>query len=242
MTVRSWDDSVRKRKVLTVFKTAKITGEWLRTFNDAIAKFNDLSQKSLNLGVTFSSPSNVQPPNPDGEGGAEVQFDLGNGQLKYRALGKDFVAEDDDGNPINFSPFELHGATQRVSERVGDGPARLKRAFIFVPETPMVNAMMRTGPGPNDFKPGRRLAGGGMRLYIAVHELVHACGISNAEHNQMGPDADVFTNLPTVSAGAFDKPDEDKFLLRVNHPNPPITAPPILIKKKVADLIRDNWK
>jgi hypothetical protein len=72
--------------------------------------------------------------------------------------------------------------------------------------------------------------------------MIHALGVSDAEHNATGPDADTFTINPDVSAGAFDKPEDDKFLLRVNAPNPPVTAPPNLIKKKVADLIRTNWQ
>ena len=57
----------------------------------------------------------------------------------------------------------------------------------------------------------------GIRLYIAVHEMIHACGLSNSEHTS------------------------DKMLLRVNFPNPNVTAPPNFIKNTVADLIRNNW-
>jgi hypothetical protein len=118
----------------------------------------------------------------------------------------------------------------------------MERAFIFVPETPMVDALMKAGPGPDDFKSMPRAAGSGIRLFIAVHEFIHACGLSNAEHTVMGPDADVFTNHPDPHSGPYDKPEQDKILLHLAAPKPNVFSPPIFIKKKVADLIRNNWK
>ena len=241
MAVTQWNDTIRKRKILTIFATDKVKGAWRQAFNDAIAEFNTLS-KSLSLGVTFDSPAGVKRPDPVGEGGAEVQFELGNGKLEYEAMREKFVAKDRQGKVINFSPVELHGATQTLSLAFGTDPARMRRAFIFVPETPMVSALMKASKRPDDFKSVQREAGPGIKRFIAVHELIHACGLSNAEHNAQGPDADVFTNFPTVSAGPFDKPQEDKMLLHLAHPKPNVFAPPITIKKKVADLIRDNWK
>jgi hypothetical protein len=242
MAVVPWHDAVKARKVLTVFPTKKVTGEWLRTFNNAIVEFNRLS-KSLKLGVTLNSPANVAPPDPKSDGGAEVQFDLGNGKLQYEALGQKFVAKDNQDKDTNFSPFQLHGITEVVKTKFGkNDPARIRRAFVFVPETPRVDALMKVGKRPDDFKTVQRAAGSGIRLFIAVHEFVHACGLSNSEHNFQGPDADVFTIFPSVTAGAFDKPEDDKLLLHLAHPQPNVFAPPITIKQKVADLIRNNWK
>jgi hypothetical protein len=244
MTVTPWEDVIKNKnpKVLTVFATRKVkaSGPWRTTFNAAITEFNKLSKQN-NLGVTLDAPSNATEPDPNTDAGAEVQFDLGNGTISYTAFGQPFTLTDQQGNPVNFSPTALHGATQQVMRSFG-GPARIRRAFIFVPETPMVNTVMKASPRPDDFKQVQRAAGSGIRLYIAVHEFIHACGLSNAEHNVQGPDADVFTNLPQPSAGTFDRPEEDKFLLHLAHPRPNVFAPPLFIKKKVADMIRDNWK
>jgi hypothetical protein len=239
MAVTPWEDNIKTRKVLTIFPTSKVAGEWRRTFKDAIAKFNELS-KSLGLGVTLAAPSNVTRPDPNGEGGAEIQFDLGNGKLEFEAEGQKLVAKDKQGNIINFSPSELHGDTEKVIRSFGGGPDRIRRAFIFVPATPMVEAPMRVGP--DNFKHVRRPAGSGIRLFIAVHEFIHACGLSNDEHNVQGPDADVFTSPLDTSPGDFSKPEDDKLLLHLAYPRPNVFAPPITIKKKVADMIRDNWK
>jgi hypothetical protein len=239
MTVTPWEDPIKARKVLTVYPTAKITGEWERTFRAAIAKFNELSDQNQ-LGVKLESPANVTPPNPKGPGGAEVQFDLGNGRLEFAAEGQKFVAKNSAGNELNFSPFETHGYTGIVKVVGASGP-RIVRAFVFMPETPKVQAFLKYGKGPNDYRMADRPVGSGVRLFIAVHEFIHVCGLDNGEHNQQGPDADVFTYGPSVSAGAFDRPEEDKILLHLAHPRPNVFAPPITIKKKVADLIRNNW-
>src|SRR5262249_2209 len=147
-------------------------------------------------------------------------------------------AKDKQGNPLQFSPTGLHGATEMLG-RSGGG---WERAFVFVPETPMVSAAKHVGPGPDDFQHIDRLAGSGIRLFIAVHELIHVCGPSNAEHNSPGPGADVFTNGPQAFEGAFDKPEDDKILLWNNPPLQRVFAPPITLKKKVIDLIQKNWK
>lgn len=243
MAVTQWMDDIKKRKVLTIFPTDAVKKDkgWFQVFKDSVTEFNKLST-SLKLGVTFDFRPDLTAPDPVGEGGAEVQFDLGNGQLRYEVMGEKLVALDKvTKKPLNFSPTALHGYTAQVAISFG-GPGRMRRAFIFVPATPMVTALMRFGPGPNDFKDMQRPAGPGIRQFIAVHEFIHACGLSDSEHNSTGPDADTFTINPGVSSGDFQKPQDDKILLRVSSPNPNVTAPPNFIKKKAADLIRDNWK
>jgi hypothetical protein len=239
MAVTPWRDDIRRGKVLTVFPTTRITGEWQRAFAAALAEFNRISTNQ-NLGVTLSSPKDITAPDKTGDGGARVQIDTGNGRLEYEALGQKFVAERN-GKPIDFDPFALHGATQTLSLAFGNGPARMERAFIFVPETPMISVSVKASPKPDDFKQVQRGVGFGIRVFIIVHEFVHACGLSNAEHNSTGPDADVFTFGASAVSGAIDRPDDDKLLLHLAAPRPNVFAPPITIKRKVADLIRANW-
>src|SRR6266576_3875608 len=79
-------------------------------------------------------------PDPDGDGGADVQFDMGKGDLTYTALGAATVVK-------GYSGTSMHGNTQLVSLKFDDQTKRIQRAFVFVPETPMVNALMQVGRG-----------------------------------------------------------------------------------------------
>src|SRR5262249_46787673 len=134
---RQWEDSVKNRnpKELTVFVTSKVTGSWRTACNDAIAEFNQLSTTHT-LGVSLAVPQNATAPDPDGEGGADLQFDVGKGTLTCRAFGQEFKIPD-------FSGTALHGHTHVISRGFGNQPPRVRRAFIFVPETPMVSAPLK---------------------------------------------------------------------------------------------------
>lgn len=224
MAVRPWLERIKAKKKLTVFPTRRITdGMWKATFEDAIVEFNRLS-RNHGLGVTLESPSGVQAPDPVGEGGAEVQFDLGSGRCEIMFEGKLFKSDTD------FSPFDVHGLTRCV------GIGGVRRAFIFVPEQPRIEVSVEISPG--QFRRFPRLAGRGIMLYIAVHEFVHACGPDNAEHTSEGPNGDVFTINPGVAEGAFSRPDDDRFRVRTD---PRTLLPPLILSKRTADLIRNNW-
>ena len=92
-------------------------------------------------------------------------------------------------------------------------------AFIVVPATPQINA-----------NPPRAV-GDGVMLFIAVHELIHACGLSNGDHN---PD-DLFSGFPQARAG--NKRQDDK--LEVNQQK---RLPPLFLTTKTAGVIRALWK
>jgi len=92
-------------------------------------------------------------------------------------------------------------------------------AFIVVPATPQINA-----------NPPRAV-GDGVMLFIAVHELIHACGLSNGDHN---PD-DLFSGFPQARAG--NKRQDDK--LEVNQQK---RLPPLFLTTKTAGVIQALWK
>ena len=120
-----WEDSVKNRnpKQLTIFVAPTLSKPWRRAFDDALKTFNHLSQ-AHRFGVTMTAPANATKPEPDGDGGADVQFDTGSGDLAYTAFGQDFEVK-------NFSGRDMHGKTQLVVRQ----PQRIRRAFVFVPET-----------------------------------------------------------------------------------------------------------
>ena len=227
-----WEDSVRTRtpKELTIFVSPTINKVWRKAFDDALAEFQKLSV-AHSLGVTMAIPNNATAPDPDSEAGADIQFAMGKGDISYKAFGEDVLVK-------GFSGTSMHGLTQIVKRRFGTQPARIRRAFIFVPETPMINAAMKVG---REFRHIPREAGAGIKMFIALHELIHACGLDNSDHTASGPDADILIGFPQPSAGPFDKPDQDKLLLHLAHPQPNVFAPPVFMKKATADKIRDNW-
>ena len=225
-----WEDSVKNRnpKQLTIFVAPTLSKPWRRAFDDALKTFNHLSQ-AHRLGVTMTAPANATKPEPDGDGGADVQFDTGSGDLAYTAFGQDFEVK-------NFSGRDMHGKTQLVVRQ----PQRIRRAFVFVPETPMVTAQMRVAR--DKFNDVQREAGHGIKHFIAAHELIHVCGLHNSDHTTYGPDADLLVAQPQPVSGPFNRPDEDKLMLHLaTRPRPNVFAPPIFLKQATVDLIKDNW-
>ena len=112
---------------------------------------------------------------------------------------------------------------------------------MYVPQTPMVSAQMAVGRGK--FKDVQREVGHAVKHFIAAHELIHVCGLDNGDHTRYGPDADLFIEQPQPFSGEFNKPDDDRLVLHNPAlPQPQVLAPPIFLKKVVADMIRDNWK
>ena len=80
-----------------------------------------------------------------------------------------------------------------------------------------------------------------MKLLIAVHELIHVCGLSNADHTP-GTDPDFFIGQPQPSSASDAK--GDKLAIRIAPTvklpfDPP--APPLFLTERTARLIRSVW-
>ena len=104
----------------------------------------------------------------NGEGGADVQFDMGKGDITFSALGQDFQIR-------NFSGTAMHGKTELLRGPVGSRAQRIQKAFVFVPQTPMVLAQMAAGRGK--FKDVQREVGHGIKHFIAAHERRSAAAL-----------------------------------------------------------------
>jgi hypothetical protein len=225
-----WFNNVRSTHQLTIFPTDTVTkGPWGPVFTAALKEFNRLSS-SMQLGVTFV-PSAVKPDPVGMNRGANVQFDVANGTVheevlktKFGQIIKEFTE--------NVSGTAMHGLTIPPQWADENGIAHQFRAYIYVPSTPLINS----GPAGQQ---KQREVGDGVKLFIAVHELIHACGLSNGEHS--GSD-DVFVGQPQPSPGAT--PQGDKLTLRLQPPlklplDPP--DPPLLLSARTAGLIRSVW-
>src|SRR5215217_611936 len=137
----SWEDKVKNRnpKQLTIFVAPTLDKPWRRAFDDALNTFNRLSQENR-PGVTMVAPENATKPDPNGGGGADAQFDMGKGDISFSALGQDFEIK-------NFSGTAMHGKTELLRGVIGNQGQRIQKAFVFVPQTPMVVAQMAVGRG-----------------------------------------------------------------------------------------------
>jgi hypothetical protein len=207
---KPWDDSIKASKSLTIFAGPSIPGSvWAGVFTNAIAEFNRLSSANT-LGVTFTASTTA--PDPNNSGGANVQFEVANGKIGFVSFGTPFS--------LQVIGTSLFGDTKQVSVKYGDsGPERMIRAFIVLPATPQINASPVRGVGD------------GVKLLMAVHEMVHACGLTNADHC---PD-DLFNGSPQPRAGST--PADDK--IEVNGPK---LLPPLFLAPKTIAAIQNNWK
>jgi hypothetical protein len=117
-----------------------------------------------------------------GEGGAQVLMRLGAGAATFEYDQKTYSSV--------FDKAKMHGSTHLVSRR---GESRVEKAFIFLPSEPQIST-------PN----GIRDAGINILTFIAVHELIHACGLHDSDHGIDG----VFYSNPGAYPG--DTPKQDK--------------------------------
>jgi hypothetical protein len=217
----SWIDTVKNTKQLTVFATGNVTQRaWASVFTNALQEFNRLST-TMKLGVTLTQTTT--PPDMGGLGGANVSFDTLAGKVTDTYQGTQFS--------VSIIGTGMSGETKNVMTEAKNGVRQIK-AFIYVPSAPSINV-------PLGGKPIQRGVGDPVKLVIAVHELLHACGLSNADHSP-STDPDVFISQPQPSPGAAKKPQDDKLELR---PSPQLLlAPPIFLTARTADLIRGIWK
>jgi hypothetical protein len=205
-----WEDPIKKGKVLTIFAGPDVAnGVWKNTFPNAISEFNKLSQ-AHKLGVTFQQGNN--PPDPKGVGGADVQFAVGDGSVKFTSIGTEIN--------VSVSGTSLIGNTEQVLVVVGNDK-RIAKAFIVLPATPQINMV----------KGGDRDVGDGVKLVMAVHEFVHACGLTNADHS---PD-DLFFGYPQPRVGST--PADDKVEVKNGK-----RLPPLILSAQTVSLIQKNWK
>lgn len=203
----SWTPSVKKTGQLSVFAGPGVSGGWATVLKDALAKFNALSKQS-SFGVTFIT--GAKAPDFDGNGGgADVQFDTGSNQVSFSVFGQSFSK--------TIDPNAKKGRTFPVNDANGD----LVKAFIFVPVSP--KAEMGTG----------RVVGNPVKLVMAVHELVHACGLSDDDHSKNAK-PDVFYGTPNLDLGR--RPQDDRIILPDGR-----SMPPLWISSETGRLISSVW-
>jgi hypothetical protein len=111
----------------------------------------------------------------------------------------------------------MHGHTF-LAQRDGG----IEKAFIFLPAQPRVNTPR-----------GVRAVGENVMKVIAVHELVHACGLENSDHAL----DDLFQANPQVDPGTTAAQDR----VRIQHGRRTRYMPPLVLGGGTIRSIRTLW-
>jgi hypothetical protein len=121
----------------------------------------------------------------------------------------------------------LHGSAPSQTKRI-NGVTYLDVVTVRVPATPRVD--------PDDSK--SREVGPGVRLCLLVHELIHAVGLSNAEHS---PD-DVFAAKSVViPKGQYLKSGTQAAEDLVQPPDGSAPMPPIRLGARTVANLKSAW-
>ena len=222
-----WPDEIKRTGQLTLgFDVSLGRTLWDRVFKDAIFEFNKLSANHR-LGVIFVESEDLRTAN-----------------VEARASSGDFDFEflpDIPKKKIKFDGNAVHGLCTPLLTQVNNRPGfeqyRLIRAFIYVPARPM---------GERNGKPS--LVGDPVKLVIAVHEMIHACGLVDNDQHSVD---DIFS-WPQLHMG--DRASEDRlatlgatFTFPGKPGEPPRTGhgtvdmPPLFLKNNTVEKIRKLW-
>lgn len=154
-----------------------------------------------------------------------MQFATAVGPYKFTSFDQEFKGTLD-GNGT-------HAKTAQIKYQDGRGQA-IGKAFIQVPTTPQIGAPSR-------------VAGDPVKMVMAVHELIHACGLDDNDHSPL-TDPDVFYDSPSPVVGPQPKDDRMQLIQRTQKPGQPRPSqvyklmPPVFLNGRTADLIQKNWK
>ena len=204
---QQWIGSVRSRGTLRVYFAEGARGSvWTTITSQALATFNQLSSRH-HLGVRLETTTEA----PTEDAGADVNVDTAASQISFSYGGEQVTTA--------FSATRLHGHTHLISrERSG-----IEKAFISLPATPQINTPR-----------GLRAVGNGVKLVICVHELIHACGLSNSDHSS----DDVFQAMPEVDPGTRDTQDRVRIVSRRSSRS----MPPVMLGSTTVQRVRALWR
>lgn len=173
---------------------------------DSLSEFNRLSrQNRLGVTLTFSR----QAPAARGSGGADVAVSAASGAVSVTYAGA--------SHRIAIDGSLMHGRTLQFQVN-----GKIEKAFVFVPSRPLVHTPR-----------GRRAVGVNVMKLIAVHEFVHACGLSNGDHST----DDLFQGSPQVDPGSTSSRDR----VRIQAGGRMSWMPPLILSSGTAGHIRRIW-
>jgi hypothetical protein len=199
-----WLDSIKRTHQLTYFLNS-LTGLWPSAVQDAVREFNGLSRQH-NLGVTYVQTRTA----PTDTGGANLSIATGNGTVTFSYSGN---------HSTTIDGRALQGSTLLISRP--DGP--IEKAFMFLPNQPTINTPR-----------GMRPTGAGVMKVIALHELIHGCGLHNSDHTP----EDVFNGFPSADSG----PTAARDRIQITVGGQYRFMPPIIFSAATARKISQLWR
>ena len=209
-----WMDNIRNTGQLKIFPGGSITaGGWRSTFTAMIAEWNRQAAAG-NFGITFVAATAAPG---SAAGGADVQLEAVNGPFTFAINGVTLSGTLSGSATSAETKLVMREFNQRPPG--GGSPTtvrRIENALIVVPARPMASSP-------------RRPLGDGVKLCIGVHELVHAAGLSNADHGQ----DDIFFGFPQLRTGST--PTRDGIA------SGSTVMPPIVFSAQTIARIRANW-
>lgn len=222
-----WLDPIKATGQLTIgFDGSLAKTGWDRVFTNAITEFNKLSAANR-LGVTFVRAEDLKAAN------VEAHAVRGDFEFEYPP----YIAK----RKIPFDGSTVHGLCKPlltpVRERGRGDQWKLMKAFIYVPAAPLTD---KNAKG--------RVVGDPVKLVIAVHELLHACGpVDDKEHS-----VDDIFSWPQLRVGT--QPSDDRLATKgdaITFPGKPgepprkgystIDMPPLFLKPETATKVRNLW-
>jgi hypothetical protein len=184
---------------------------WISSVKDTkkLTVYNDLSGKWANIFHLALESFNklgliVKVAKEKDKEQANVVMKLASGAATYTYDNTDYSHA--------FSGTGLHGYTMQLSR---DG--KMEKAVVFLPETP------QTSGGYINGKLVVESVSQDIMLGIAVHELIHACGLENKDHADNG----IFYFPLAVSGKKLIVPEKGKN----NKPMPPLFLSPLTVGK-----------
>jgi hypothetical protein len=177
---KPWLDGVRKSGKLTVYD-GLTSGKWVHLFKAALEGFNEVS-KRYGLGVTMAKAAD--------EKSANVVMRISSGVASYEYDGA-AISESFDGK-------RLHGYTMLIGR---EGEREIEKAVVFLPSDPRSSAGFIRG------KEVFEKANLDMMRVVAVHELIHACGLENGDHSDDGVFCGTMVPTGTGKVQAWGKKD-----------------------------------
>jgi hypothetical protein len=210
-----WEAGVQQTGRLSVFGTDAFLNSPVwggGILSRLLDEFNRLAAL-YQLGVRMDV--SASPPDPKGPG-ANVSIDTSLGPCSFF---------DEKGDPqiimLPDTPESIMGRTALV------GQGQTTRAFIFMPANPQLSPGRTVGPG--------------VRMGLALHELIHACGLEESDPGHGKPNVPPIGDTDVFATGAHVFPGLDAQILPGTGKLSPDSTGQFFLTLQTVKLIQRIW-